>query len=89
MASEEVLRGKDSETLPDEGSSKRNKTVDEMMKDLKLTAAESDRLEDDDEEEQVAPIWAIAGKILAPGAKLFHINTISSAFSQRGETLEA
>jgi hypothetical protein len=53
--------------------------VEEMMKNMKLTDAEADRLVDDDEDDQGLQIWALAGKILAPEPKVFHINTISSA----------
>jgi hypothetical protein len=56
----------------------RDDSVEEMMKNLKLTAAEADRLVDDDEDEMEKPIWALAGKILSE-PKVFHINTISAA----------
>ncbi|KAK1601043.1 hypothetical protein QYE76_017046 [Lolium multiflorum] len=52
--------------------------VEDMMKNLKLTAVEVDKLVDDDEEELEKPMWALAGKIL-PDPKNFHINTISAA----------
>jgi hypothetical protein len=52
--------------------------VEDMMKNLKLTAAEADKLVDDDEEELEKPMWALAGKILSE-PKVFHINTISVA----------
>jgi hypothetical protein len=49
-----------------------------MMGNLKLTAAEADKLIIDDKEEEVVKlIWALAGKILAP--KKFHYNTIAEA----------
>jgi hypothetical protein len=50
-----------------------------MMRKMKLTAAEADRLLDDEEEDPGKVVWAIAGKILAPTPKVFHINTISAA----------
>ena len=52
--------------------------VEDLMKNLKLTAAEADRLVDDDEEELEKPMWALAGKILSD-PKVYHINTISAA----------
>ncbi|KAM0836626.1 hypothetical protein ACQ4PT_062196 [Festuca glaucescens] len=52
--------------------------VEDMMKNLKLTAAEAGRLVDDDEEELEKPMWTLAGKILSE-PKVFHINTISAA----------
>ncbi|KAM0873621.1 hypothetical protein ACQ4PT_037950 [Festuca glaucescens] len=59
-------------------SGKASESVEEMMGNLKLTAAEADKLIIDDEEEEVVkPLWALAGKILAP--KIFHYNTIAEA----------
>jgi hypothetical protein len=52
-------------------------SVEEMMGNLKLTAAEADKLIIDEEEEIDKPLWAFAGKILAP--KIFHYNMIVSA----------
>ena len=49
------------------------------MKNLKLTAAEADRLVDDDDEGEEKQFWALAGKILVPEPKVFTINTISDA----------
>ncbi|KAM0907165.1 hypothetical protein ACQ4PT_016299 [Festuca glaucescens] len=63
-----------------EGSSSKNTdSVEDMMRNMKLTAAEAGRLVDDDEEDLEKPCWAIAGKILAPELKTFHINAISDA----------
>jgi hypothetical protein len=44
----------------------------------KFTAAESKKLFIDDRADvQVNPVWALAGKILAPKPKIFHIQTIA------------
>jgi hypothetical protein len=59
-------------------SGKASESVEAMMGNLKLTAAEADKLIIDDKEEEVVKlIWALAGKILAP--KKFHYNTIAEA----------
>jgi hypothetical protein len=46
----------------DENRSGKETSIENMMKNLKLTAAEADRLVDDDEEETEKPMWALAGK---------------------------
>jgi hypothetical protein len=47
-----------------EGSgSKTTESVEGLMRNIKLTAAEADRLVDDDEDDLLEPCWAIAGKI--------------------------
>jgi hypothetical protein len=61
------------------GGSQETDSMEEMMRKMKLTAAEADRLLDDEEEDPGKVVWAIAGKILAPTPKVFHINTISAA----------
>uniref|UniRef100_A0ACD5TP82 Uncharacterized protein n=1 Tax=Avena sativa TaxID=4498 RepID=A0ACD5TP82_AVESA len=64
--------GKGKEPLREE------ETIEELVGRMKLTAAESKKLFIDDREKaQVNPVWALAGKVLAPGNKIFHIQTIA------------
>ncbi|KAM0872184.1 hypothetical protein ACQ4PT_038881 [Festuca glaucescens] len=75
---EEVNKGQ-SVPLAEGSGSKEKETVEDMMRNLKLTEAEADRLVDDDEDDQGNPKWALAGKILVPEPKIFSIHTISGA----------
>jgi hypothetical protein len=64
--------GGGSSSTTDENRSGKETSVENMMKNLKLTAAEADRLVDDDEEETEKPMWALAGKILSEPKKIPH-----------------
>ncbi|KAM0914625.1 hypothetical protein ACQ4PT_011390 [Festuca glaucescens] len=66
------------------GADKRGKgpvveeSIEELVSRMKLTAAESSKLFIDDRADvQEKPIWALAGKILVPKPKIFHIQTIA------------
>ncbi|KAM0841755.1 hypothetical protein ACQ4PT_058803 [Festuca glaucescens] len=53
-------------------------TIEELIGRMKLTAKGSKELFIDDRAGvQEKPMWALAGKILAPGPKVFHIQTIA------------
>ncbi|KAK1685512.1 hypothetical protein QYE76_046360 [Lolium multiflorum] len=52
--------------------------IEELVGRMKLTEAESTKLFiDDREDEQATPVWALAGKVLVPYPKVFHIQMIA------------
>ncbi|KAM0856530.1 hypothetical protein ACQ4PT_049044 [Festuca glaucescens] len=52
--------------------------IEELVGRMKLTEAESKKLFIDDREDvQATPVWALAGKILVPHPKVFHIQMIA------------
>ncbi|KAK1630366.1 hypothetical protein QYE76_004681 [Lolium multiflorum] len=68
-----------SQQPPGKSSGQKSETIEEMVGRLKLTAAESRKIVIDDREESKAPSWALAGRILVPPPKVYHINTICAA----------
>jgi hypothetical protein len=60
------------------GPATEEESIEELVGRMKLTTVESTKLFIDDRADvQVNPVWALAGKILVPKPKIFHIQTIA------------
>ncbi|KAM0887266.1 hypothetical protein ACQ4PT_029164 [Festuca glaucescens] len=78
-----------STSATDENRSGKETSVEDMMKNLKLTAAEADRLvDDDDDEETEKPMWALAawgnpkGLLFRDGGKNMFIAELDSEWDR-------